>query len=293
MYINNNNNIINNNFVIPQYKTPKIQYLSIILIIIMMFQISYGFTILYLFQSNHSYLIKIPISLIFYLSSIMSIISYICTIKTDNKIDYEYFSHLSIENCTNLSYCNKCQCYRSLRSHHCSDCNVCISLMDHHCIWMANCIGEKNLKSFYLFIIYSFISCFICLLFTYKIFFDLNGGNYNNINLEMFLKENFIERLFGNFVRNLPLFTFFLSGFFSLSLGIFIYIHYCNLKIGLTTVEKMIYSKNLKECPDYNENFIQNIENVFKDNIFLPFNKNDIEKINLDNKEETEYLKLN
>ena len=94
---NNNNNIINisnnnNNFIIPQYKIPKIQYTLIIIAFLLIYQISYGFTKLYIFQTYQSYLIKIPISLLFYFFLSMSIICYLFTIIIDNKIDYEYYN---------------------------------------------------------------------------------------------------------------------------------------------------------------------------------------------------------
>ena len=286
--INNNNN--NNNFIIPQYNIPKIQYILIIIISIFIYQILYGFTILYIFQTSQSYIIKIPISLLFYFFLIMSIICYIYTIIIDNKIDYEYYNKLPIDQCKNLSYCNACQCYRGLRSHHCRSCNVCINVMDHHCPWTANCIGEKNLKSFFLFIIYSFLTCFICFIFTLRKFIDYVNNNNNN-NYILGFNQNFISKLIGNYVGNLPLFTFFLSSFFSLSLGIFIYFQYSNLKIGLTSIERLIYYNNLKECPDYNDNIIENIEKVFKNNYFLPFNKN--EEFDENNKDEFKYIKLN
>ena len=288
---NNDNNIINinnnNNFIIPQYKIPKIQYILIIIAFLIIHQILYGFTKLYIFQTYQSYLIKIPISLLFYFFLIMSIICYIFTIIIDNKIDYEYYNSLSIEQCKNLTYCNICQSYRGLRSHHCRMCNVCISVMDHHCPWIVNCIGEKNLKSFFLFIIYSFLTCLICSIFTVGKFIDfVNNNSYYNSGFN----QNFIIKLIGNYERNLPLFTFLLAVFFTLSFGIFIYIQYSNLKIGITSIERMIYYNNLKECPDYNDDVIENIEKVFKNNYFLPFyNKNEEEE----NKEEFKYIKLN
>lgn len=36
---------------------------------------------------------------------------------------------------------------------HCSICNLCFIKRHHHCQWATKCIGEKNLTSFYIFII--------------------------------------------------------------------------------------------------------------------------------------------
>ncbi|KAJ8652180.1 hypothetical protein O0I10_012191 [Lichtheimia ornata] len=52
-------------------------------------------------------------------------------------------------------YCDVCQCYKPDRTHHCKECNACILRMDHHCPWISGCVGHRNYKFFYLFVIYS------------------------------------------------------------------------------------------------------------------------------------------
>ncbi|SCP04486.1 palmitoyltransferase, putative [Plasmodium ovale] len=53
--------------------------------------------------------------------------------------------------------CDKCDfLVRPERAHHCRSCRRCVLRMDHHCPWIGTCVGEKNLKFFFLFLSYGF-----------------------------------------------------------------------------------------------------------------------------------------
>lgn len=48
--------------------------------------------------------------------------------------------------------CLTCRIVKPFRAHHCGDCSHCIHRFDHHCIWVDNCIGLGNQRSFLFFL---------------------------------------------------------------------------------------------------------------------------------------------
>ena len=66
------------------------------------------------------------------------------------------------------NFCEFCILPRPSRCHHCRECKKCVKLMDHHCGFIGNCVGQRNFKSFFLFlfsfIIHSILTIFFLIL---------------------------------------------------------------------------------------------------------------------------------
>ena len=68
----------------------------------------------------------------------------------------------SIRGSKQMSYCDKCELWNKPKSktYHCNKCDICIEGHKFHCIITGHCIGKKNKKEFYWFIITSIIFLF-------------------------------------------------------------------------------------------------------------------------------------
>ena len=67
-------------------------------------------------------------------------------------------------------YCVTCKLVQSFRCKHCKVCDKCVATFDHHCLWMGNCIGEKNKRAFFIYIVFQFIHCVWALVTAFRSF---------------------------------------------------------------------------------------------------------------------------
>lgn len=62
--------------------------------------------------------------------------------------------YMKMENCNQPGR----TAWKPQRAHYCEECNWCIYKMDQHCQWINNCIGHRNYKYFFNFVIYVMLS---------------------------------------------------------------------------------------------------------------------------------------
>jgi hypothetical protein len=73
---------------------------------------------------------------------------------------------------TESTTCRKCNISRPPRCRHCSTCKRCILQFDHHCVWVNNCIGFNNYRTFILALFWLVVGCFYSISVLFVPFYD-------------------------------------------------------------------------------------------------------------------------
>jgi len=152
-----------------------------------------------------------------------------------------------------LSFCKKCQMRRPPRCHHCSHCNRCVLQMDHHCIWINNCIGYNNYRTFILTLVYLVVGCWFAIMMLFTPFYATIEHNIAEHGIKFLYKNKsgFLHLpMTMDLIRELrdtgtlevdivlkivvPVIIF--AGIFLTS---FLYSHLCYSSRGFTTLEHM------------------------------------------------------
>ena len=116
---------------------------------------------LYLF--NKYYIITADILVLIYIERLFYIMWAITYIITSLKNPgYPKTNLESIRGSKQMSYCDKCELWYRPKSktYHCKKCDVCIEGHRFHCMITGHCIGRKNKKEFYIFVMLSILIIF-------------------------------------------------------------------------------------------------------------------------------------
>ncbi|KAL4441996.1 hypothetical protein ABPG74_003747 [Tetrahymena malaccensis] len=142
----------------------------------------------------------------------------------------------------NYRICDTCGIYKDKDRKHCRLCDNCVTGFDHHCIWLNNCIGRNNYRSFILFLF------FLC---AQLIFTIISCACYLNSEILSRMDQFNEERSEStqNVLKKqpLPIFLIIYSSLFIMMVGTLFVYHVILILNDTTTVEQKKRYQNASE----------------------------------------------
>ncbi|KAK3705143.1 hypothetical protein RRG08_005531 [Elysia crispata] len=85
-------------------------------------------------------------------------------------------------------FCDFCEITQPMRAKHCEDCNRCVRKFDHHCPWLEACVGERNHRYFWLFLLFTLLLIMFTLFIVWESFrFRLTWTDWLKYNAIFFV----------------------------------------------------------------------------------------------------------
>ncbi|KAH9514574.1 hypothetical protein Btru_025683 [Bulinus truncatus] len=141
------------------------------------------------------------------LKDVKSAISNNADVNVDDSSD-ESGRMLAADTKTGLKYrvCDYCEIMQPMRAKHCEDCSKCVRKFDHHCPWLEACIGERNHRFFWLFLLSTFILITSTFYITWEAFeYRIFWSDWLEVNVILFV-DLFILCIGGLVVMGLLVF---------------------------------------------------------------------------------------
>lgn len=100
--------------------------------------------------------------------------NFVLIVLTSTTVDSGFFLPSTLK--PKWRFCSVCEAIFPPRSFHCNICGKCILKRDHHCTFSGCCIGFKNLRYFWLFLVYLSIGTFYATVLNMFYIWDMLGG---------------------------------------------------------------------------------------------------------------------
>ena len=176
----------------PFYSLGLLLFIEILIIIVF-------FSMIYFLGSFYSIFVFIPFSIFMFLTGYFMLLTYLTEpgiiprnhpkFQGEIKNNEDNEENKAIPRIYTQRKCPTCKIIRPPGASHCSECNNCVLDFDHHCVFVSNCIGKRNHKYFYLFLLFGSLSAIEGIILNIIVIIHVFIIKFDE-NLSIIIKEN-------------------------------------------------------------------------------------------------------
>ncbi|GMH06872.1 hypothetical protein Nepgr_008712 [Nepenthes gracilis] len=148
-----------------------------------------------------------------------------------------------------IKYCDTCMLYRPPRCSHCSICNNCVERFDHHCPWVGQCVGLRNYRFFFMFVLSTTLLCIFVFGFCWVYIKRISDAENTTIWKAMIKTPASIVLIIYTFIA-----FWFVGGLTAFHLYL--------ISTNQTTYENFRYRYDRRAIP-YDKGVLQNFQEIF------------------------------